>query len=90
MLIGRGDSCDLKLDSKRTPQMLSRCHAVLNREDGSFVLTDQGSLNGVMINGERIVGKKILTNQDVLTFGVVTPHPEMDYVFEERPLTEMQ
>jgi len=88
MLIGRGDTCDLKLDSKRTPQMLSRCHAVLNRENGLFALADQGSLNGVMVNGERIGPKQPLMDQDVITFGVATPHPELDYVFEKRPLTE--
>mmetsp|Transcript_56106 Transcript_56106/g.88951 ORF Transcript_56106/g.88951 Transcript_56106/m.88951 type:complete len:553 (+) Transcript_56106:39-1697(+) len=88
MLIGRSDTCDLKLDSKRTPQMLSRCHAVLSRENGLFTLTDQGSLNGVMVNGERVDGKQPLTDQDVITFGVATPHPEMDYVFEKRPLSD--
>merc|ERR1719265_372393 len=54
MLIGRGDTCDLRLDSKRTPQMLSRANAVLSRDDGLFTITDQGSLNGVMVNCERI------------------------------------
>jgi pSer/pThr/pTyr-binding forkhead associated (FHA) protein len=85
MLIGRGDSCDVVLDSRRTPQMLSRCHVVLNREEGLFTLTDQGSLNGVLVNGERMKGKQALVDKDVVTFGVPTPHPELDYIFESRP-----
>lgn len=84
MLIGRGDTCDIVLDSRRTPQMVSRCHAVLNREDGIFTMSDQGSLNGVLVNGERVRGKQALANGDVITFGVPTPHPEFDYVFETR------
>merc|ERR1712216_454225 len=67
MLIGRSETCDVVLDSKRTPQMISRCHVVLNREDGLFTLTDQGSLNGVLVNGERIHEKHTLARGDVVT-----------------------
>mmetsp|Transcript_43233 Transcript_43233/g.80449 ORF Transcript_43233/g.80449 Transcript_43233/m.80449 type:complete len:662 (-) Transcript_43233:164-2149(-) len=84
MLIGRGETCDIILDSRRTPMMVSRCHAVLNREDGIFTLSDQGSLNGVLVNGERVRGKQALANGDLITFGVPTPHPEFDYIFETR------
>lgn len=85
MLIGRGETCDVVLDSRRTPQMISRSHVVLSREDGLFTLTDQGSLNGVLVNGERVRGKQALAHGDVITFGVPTPTPEFDYVFECRP-----
>lgn len=86
MLIGRAESCDLTLDSRRTPQMLSRCHAVLHKEAvNSFSLTDQGSLNGILVNGDRVREKATLSNGDVVTFGVPTQHPELDYVFETRP-----
>lgn len=85
MVIGRADTCDLQLDSRRTPQMISRCHVVLSREDGVFMLTDQDSLNGVLVNGERVKGKQALSGGDVITFGVATPHPELDYIFEARP-----
>jgi len=85
MLIGRAETCDVTIDSRRTPMMISRSHVVLNRKDGSFALTDQGSLNGVLINGERLQGKQALSHGDVVTFGVPTPHPELDYIFEARP-----
>lgn len=90
MLIGRGDTCDLVLDSRRTPQMISRCHVVLHREDGVFTLVDQGSLNGVSVNGNPIRGKQALASKDVITFGVPTPQPEFDYIFESRPDDEPQ
>jgi pSer/pThr/pTyr-binding forkhead associated (FHA) protein len=64
--------------------MISRCHVVLNREDGLFTLTDQGSLNGVMVNEKRMQGKQALTDGDIVTFGVSTPQREMDYIFEVR------
>ena len=88
MLVGRAESCDLTLDSRRTPQMLSRRHAVMHKEAGVFTLTDQGSLNGILVNGERVREKVPLSNGDVVTFGVPTQHPELDYVFESRPKAE--
>jgi pSer/pThr/pTyr-binding forkhead associated (FHA) protein len=90
MLIGRGDACDLVLDSKRTPMMISRCHVVLNHEDDVFTLTDQGSLNGVLINGQKMQGKQALTDGDVVTFGVATIPPELDYIFETPPQAEIE
>lgn len=66
--------------------MISRCHAVLHREDSGFALVDQGSLNGVLINGEAVHGRRALSNGDLVTFGVPSPQPEFDYIFEERPL----
>eukprot|EP00446_Apocalathium_sp_SHHI-4_P028739 CAMPEP_0177241856 /NCGR_PEP_ID=MMETSP0367-20130122/48499_1 /TAXON_ID=447022 ORGANISM="Scrippsiella hangoei-like, Strain SHHI-4" /NCGR_SAMPLE_ID=MMETSP0367 /ASSEMBLY_ACC=CAM_ASM_000362 /LENGTH=614 /DNA_ID=CAMNT_0018693437 /DNA_START=38 /DNA_END=1884 /DNA_ORIENTATION=- len=86
MLVGRGESCDVVLNSRRTPQMISRCHAVLHREESGFALVDQGSLNGVLVNGEPVHGRFPLANGDVVTFGVPSPQPEFDYIFEERPL----
>mmetsp|Transcript_29880 Transcript_29880/g.68875 ORF Transcript_29880/g.68875 Transcript_29880/m.68875 type:complete len:518 (-) Transcript_29880:142-1695(-) len=86
MSVGRGETCDIVLDSKRTPQMISRCHAVLNGEDGKYTLTDQASLNGVLVNNERIEGQQVLENGDLVTFGVPTPQPEFDYIFKVRPL----
>jgi pSer/pThr/pTyr-binding forkhead associated (FHA) protein len=64
--------------------MISRSHVVLSREDGPFTLIDQGSLNGVLVNGERLEGKQALGHGDIITFGVPTPHPELDYIFEMR------
>lgn len=84
--IGRQDTCDVVMDSKRTPAMMSRTHACLERApDGSFSVEDRGSVNGVLVNGESAQGKRVLTHGDIVTFGVPTPSPEFDYVFEVRP-----
>lgn len=84
VLIGRGEACDVILDSSLTPQMISRSHAVVTVEDESCMIEDQGSLNGVHINGTRISSKQALKHGDVVTFGVPSPQPEFDYIFEMR------
>lgn len=81
--MGRHDSSDVVLDSKRTPGMISRRHAVVQFQAHACVLTDQGGVNGVMVNGER-VRERVLAHGDIITFGVLTPQPEFDYVFELR------
>merc|ERR1719323_2175269 len=82
MLIGRSEMCDVVLDSKRTPAMISRSHALLQCQDGTFSIIDHGSVNGVLVNGESAHNKRLLTHGDVVTFGVPTPNPEFDYIFE--------
>jgi len=83
VVVGRHDSSDVVLDSKRTPGMISRRHAVVQFQAHACLLTDQGGVNGVMVNGER-VRERVLAHGDVITFGVPTPQPEFDYVFELR------
>jgi len=85
MVVGRGESCDLVLNSTRTPQMISRCHAVVHKEEGVYSLVDQGSLNGIMVNGSKVEGRRSLQDGDTVTFGVASPQPEFDYIFESRP-----
>jgi hypothetical protein len=48
--IGRSPDCDIFLDDVT----VSRRHAVLVRRDGTFVIEDQGSLNGTFLNRRRI------------------------------------
>ncbi len=48
--IGRSPDCDIFLDDVT----VSRNHAVLLEEDGTFVVEDQGSLNGTFVNRKRI------------------------------------
>jgi FHA domain-containing protein/zinc ribbon protein len=48
--IGRSPDCDIFLDDVT----VSRTHALLLRNDGSFVIEDQGSLNGTFVNRRRI------------------------------------
>jgi len=85
MRIGRGETNDVVLESKLTPQMISRCHAELLCEDGVFQLIDSGSTNGMQVNGQSVRKRQSLVSGDIITFGVQTLHPEFDYIFEVRP-----
>ena len=65
--IGRRTSNDLALGWDTE---VSREHAVLDRENGDWMLTDEGSSrNGSYVNGDRIAGRRQLEDGDVLRFG---------------------
>jgi len=85
MLVGRGESNDIILESKLTPQMISRCHAEVLCENGAYKVIDNRSTNGIVVNGQQVCVVETLKNGDIITFGVPTLHPEFDYVFELRP-----
>ena len=48
--LGRGPDSDIFLDDAT----VSRKHAVISREHDLFAVSDEGSLNGTYVNGERI------------------------------------
>jgi len=48
--IGRSPDCEIFLDDVT----VSRNHAVLVERDGTYVVEDQGSLNGTFVNRKRI------------------------------------
>jgi hypothetical protein len=85
MIVGRLESCDVVIDSTATPQMISRRHALLTIENSICKVIDQGALNGLLVNGSPMRGEHVLANGDVVTFGVETLVPELNYMFEERP-----
>jgi pSer/pThr/pTyr-binding forkhead associated (FHA) protein len=65
--VGRGADCDVALGWDRE---VSRLHAQLERVGGQWVLVDDGlSRNGSFVNGERVVGRRVLRNGDRLVFG---------------------
>lgn len=45
---------------------VGRCHAVIERRGHTFWLTDQGSVNGTFVNGERISADYALKHGDVI------------------------
>jgi hypothetical protein len=63
-VIGRLPECDIVL----TDPGASRRHAQIRGEDGTFTLTDLGSTNGTLVNGEPIT-RWILEEGDRITIG---------------------
>ncbi len=63
-MIGRSHTCNLTLDD----DTVSRQHAELREEDGSWVITDLDSTNGVRVNGWR-VPRAVLREGDLVSLG---------------------
>jgi FHA domain-containing protein/zinc ribbon protein len=59
--IGRSPDCDIFLDDVT----VSRQHAVLRRNGDSFVIEDQGSLNGTFVNRRRIESVELADGDEV-------------------------
>lgn len=67
-LVGRGESCDVVVSA----EAVSREHAVFVRRWDRVTVADQGSRNGVVVNGARIEGEHELTDGDRIEIGPVT------------------
>lgn len=66
VLIGRRDDCAVCLSGNT----ISRRHAQIRHDDGQFFLTDLGSTNGTMLNGEALVGEEQLRDRDEIGVGI--------------------
>jgi len=64
--IGRDPVCEIRLND----ESVSRRHASLRVDDAKVELTDQGSRNGVRVNGERIFGRVDLSPGDTIQVGI--------------------
>jgi pSer/pThr/pTyr-binding forkhead associated (FHA) protein len=58
---GRNPDSDVFLDDIT----VSRKHAVFERRDGGFFVKDQGSLNGIYVNGEQVDETKLASHDEV-------------------------
>jgi len=68
--VGRDRSSDLVLD---WDEQVSRLHAQLERVEEDWTVVDDGlSRNGTFLNGERLSGRRRLTDGDTLSFGGTT------------------
>ena len=65
--IGRSPACDIVIDDAS----VSRRHAVIVHRGGRAMILDDRSLNGVIVNGER-VGEAVLSDGDGIAIGRVT------------------
>ncbi|WP_437971335.1 sigma 54-interacting transcriptional regulator [Sorangium sp. So ce260] len=68
LVVGRSDEADLRLDTAA----VSRRHAELVFSRGEIRITDLGSHNGTLVNGERVEGSRTLGSGDVITMGDTT------------------
>ena len=66
--VGRSRSCDICLPVAE----VSRDHAVLMRREEGWFVCDTGSKGGVLVNGRRISGPRLVRIGDSMTFGGVT------------------
>jgi pSer/pThr/pTyr-binding forkhead associated (FHA) protein len=75
--IGRETDNDVVLDDMAT----SRHHAQIQFHDGAYVLTDLGSANGTLVNGQRIDervlsdGDSVMVGQNVILTSIVGSSP---------------
>jgi hypothetical protein len=66
VVIGRSRECDIQLDDPN----VSRRHAELRREGGTWIASDLGSTNGIKINGRRVPEGELRAG-DELTLGLI-------------------
>ena len=64
-IVGRQSDCQIIIDDNN----VSRIHAEIRRTAEGWVVTDRGSTNGSKVNGEKIVGGRLLVNGDTIAFG---------------------
>ena len=77
VLVGRSTRVDVCLGWDTD---VSRVHAELEQLGGVWTIADDGlSRNGTFVNGERVRGRRRLTERDILKFGATT------IVFREPP-----
>lgn len=64
--VGKSHDNDLVLDGDAAA---SRVHAVLERVGPAWCITDVGSTNGTMVNGERLFAPRTLSDRDEILIG---------------------
>jgi two-component system, NtrC family, response regulator AtoC len=67
LTIGRAEDCDVRLNDAAC----SRRQARLHLRDGAVTLEDLGSHNGTLVNGEPLVGSRLLVCDDIVAVGPV-------------------
>ena len=59
---------------------VSRQHVRVTEQAGNYILEDLGSTNGTFVNGQRVVGQRILQAGDTITLG-----ERVSFVYEAIP-----
>jgi hypothetical protein len=66
VIIGRREGCAVCLPGST----ISRRHAQIRLTDGQYFLSDLGSTNGTLLNGEALVGEEQLRDRDEIGVGI--------------------
>ena len=69
--LGRETDCEIAFDAADV--MVSRKHAEIRSQDGDFVLVDNNSFNGTLVNGQRISSPTPLFDADEIQLGIGGP-----------------
>ncbi|HEX8636612.1 MAG TPA: FHA domain-containing protein, partial [Pyrinomonadaceae bacterium] len=69
--LGRDAACDVRTETSAA--MVSRRHAEIRRESGDFVVYDNNSFNGTLINEQRISAPTPLYHEDRIELGIGGP-----------------
>ena len=67
LTIGRGENCSIRFDPK-IERIASKQHAFVEAKADGFYITDNNSLNGTLVNGEKVQRTKIQSG-DTIQFG---------------------
>jgi adenylate cyclase len=78
-IIGRSSESQIMVNDRR----VSRRHAMIRKQNGSFYIFDLGSFNGSYLNGTRITAARQLNNGDTLTFA------EHEFEFEHEGVQDL-
>ncbi|MCA9083774.1 MAG: FHA domain-containing protein [Planctomycetaceae bacterium] len=68
VLVGRSSDCDAIISAS---QKISRRHCCLVQVDDQYYVRDLGSMNGVWLNGERVIRECRMSSGDRLSIGDV-------------------
>ncbi|KAM4040723.1 E3 ubiquitin-protein ligase RNF8 isoform 2-T2 [Anomaloglossus baeobatrachus] len=94
--LGRGLGVMYQLSSTAWPLMISRTHCFLRQnEEGRWTITDNNSLNGVLLNKEKLKPQQPypVPPGSSLQIGVVMPNadrPEFEYEFVQENLAQIR
>jgi pSer/pThr/pTyr-binding forkhead associated (FHA) protein len=66
--IGRAPGCDIVVHQ----HTISRVHARIERSGPRYLLSDDSSVNGTFVNGQRIYDAHVLQDEDVIGLGSAT------------------
>ncbi len=69
--LGREPSCDIIFQSDAV--MVSRKHVEITNHNGTYLLTDNNSFNGTLVNGQRITAQTPIYHNDEIQLGVGGP-----------------